>query len=59
MDGNKDESEKCISIALKYIRTGDKEKALKYLYKAERLYPSKNASGLCLSAYYLVNISIS
>ena len=45
MDGNKDESEKCIAIALKYIRTGDRGKALKFLSKADKLYPSKHAKG--------------
>ncbi|XP_035217586.1 dnaJ homolog subfamily B member 14-like [Stegodyphus dumicola] len=46
MDGNKDESERCISIAQKYINEGDRSKALKFLYKAERLYPSQRAKDL-------------
>ncbi|XP_055935754.1 dnaJ homolog subfamily B member 14-like [Argiope bruennichi] len=46
MDGNKDESEHCISIAQKYINEGDRAKALKFLYKAERLYPSQRAKDL-------------
>lgn len=45
MDGNKDESEHCISIAQKYINEGDRSKALKFLYKAEKLYPSQRAKG--------------
>lgn len=45
MEGNKDESERCISIAEKYIAAGDKDKALKFLNKAERLYPSVKARG--------------
>ena len=45
MDGNKDESERCIHLAEKYLRGGDKEKALKFLNKAERLYPSSKAKG--------------
>ena len=43
MDGNKDESEKCINIALKCLKLGEKEKALKFLNKANRLYPSDKA----------------
>ncbi|KAG8182476.1 hypothetical protein JTE90_020395 [Oedothorax gibbosus] len=46
MDGNKDESEHCISIAQKYINEGDRTKALKFLYKAEKLYPSQRAKDL-------------
>ena len=52
MDGNKDESEKCIQIALKYVRSGDKEKALKFLGKAQKLYPSKKAEELINSLKY-------
>ncbi|OWF36240.1 dnaJ homolog subfamily B member 14-like [Mizuhopecten yessoensis] len=43
MDGNKDESERCISLAKKYLAEGEKSKALKFLNKAERLYPSQKA----------------
>ncbi|XP_005106865.2 dnaJ homolog subfamily B member 12 [Aplysia californica] len=46
MDGNKDESEKCISIALRALSAGDKEKANRFLLKAQRLYPSKKATDL-------------
>lgn len=45
MDGNKDDAEKCVRIAERCIRAGDKEKALKFLNKAERLYPSDRAKG--------------
>ena len=45
MDGNKDESERCISLALKYLAAGDTEKALKFINKADRLYPSQKAKG--------------
>ena len=45
MDGNKDESQKCIDIALKNLRLGQKDKALKFLHKAQRLYPSDKARG--------------
>ncbi|KAK3600876.1 hypothetical protein CHS0354_019223 [Potamilus streckersoni] len=46
MEWNKDESERCIAIAKKYINEGNKEKALKFLNKAEQLYPSQTAKGL-------------
>ncbi|XP_054707142.1 dnaJ homolog subfamily B member 14-like [Uloborus diversus] len=46
MDGNKDESERCIQLAQKYINEADRSKALKFLYKAEKLYPSQRAKDL-------------
>ncbi len=45
MEGNRDDSEKCISIALKSLKAGDKEKAIRFLNKAQRLFPSKKAEG--------------
>lgn len=46
MEGNRDEAEKCIHIATKAIEAGDKEKALRFLNKAEKLYPTDRAKGL-------------
>ncbi|XP_033871467.1 dnaJ homolog subfamily B member 14 [Acipenser ruthenus] len=46
MEGNKDEAEKCIVIARKALEAGDKEKALKFLNKAEKLYPTDKAKVL-------------
>ena len=46
MEGNKDDSEKCINLALNYIKAGDKEKAIKFLNKANKLYPSKTATSM-------------
>ncbi|KAL8616929.1 hypothetical protein ACOMHN_041848 [Nucella lapillus] len=46
MDGNKDESERCIAIAQRCIADGKVEKAIKFLHKAERLYPSEKAQDL-------------
>lgn len=48
MDGNKDEAEKCISLAEKYIHESNREKAEKFLQKAERLFPSQKAKDLLL-----------
>lgn len=45
MDSNKEESERCIRLAEKFLQYSDIEQALKYLYKAERLYPSQRAKG--------------
>jgi len=45
MDGNKDEAEKCIELAEKYMREGNREKAVKLLEKSERLYPTQKAKG--------------
>lgn len=45
MEGNRDEAEKCINIATKAFEAGDKEKALKFLNKAEKLYPTEKAKG--------------
>ena len=45
MEGNRDDSEKCINIAIKSLQAGDKEKAVRFLTKAQRLYPSKRAEG--------------
>lgn len=48
MDGNKDDGEKCITLAMKCIEIGNIPKALKFLHKAERLYPSDRAKGWSL-----------
>lgn len=45
MDGNKDESNRCINIALNASKAGDFPKALKFLRKANCLYPSQKAKG--------------
>ncbi|XP_050312126.1 dnaJ homolog subfamily B member 12 [Anthonomus grandis grandis] len=48
MDSNKDEALKCIEVAQKYIGEKNKEKAKKFLYKAEKLYPTQLAKDLLL-----------
>jgi len=45
MEVNRDESERCIKLAEDYIKLGLNDKAKKFLHKAERLYPSKQAKG--------------
>ena len=51
MEGNRDDSEKCIKIALNHIKSGDKDKAIKFLNKANKLYPSKTATSLYTNIY--------
>ncbi|KAK0046189.1 calcium/calmodulin-dependent protein kinase type 1 [Biomphalaria pfeifferi] len=46
MDGNKDESEKCINIAKGCIASGHTEKAKRFLIKAQKLFPTKKAAEL-------------
>lgn len=45
MDGNKDESERCIDIARSKIATKNYTEALRFLKKADKLYPSEVAKG--------------
>lgn len=45
MEGNRDEAERCINIATKALEAGDKEKAVRFLHKAEKLYPTDKAKG--------------
>lgn len=43
MDGNKDEAERCIEIAIKSLSEGKIERADKFLRKAESLFPTQRA----------------
>lgn len=45
MDGNKDEAQRCINIALEAAKSGDLQRAEKFLRKADNLYPSEKAKG--------------
>lgn len=45
MEGNRDEAERCIAIAVQALREAKIEKAEKFLNKAEKLYPSQKAKG--------------
>jgi len=58
MDGNKDESERCFAIAQRCIAAGHTEKAIKFLRKAERLYPSKKAQGTFLGLFFGDNVKL-
>jgi len=45
MESNKDDSLKCIRLAEKHYEGGDYDAAVRFLNKAERLYPSQRAKG--------------
>ncbi|XP_067615136.1 dnaJ homolog subfamily B member 12 [Eurosta solidaginis] len=46
MDGNKDEAQRCIDIAVQAFAEGKIEKAEKFLLKAEKLFPTERAKEL-------------
>lgn len=45
MEVNKDEAERCIELAKKFISEEKEDKAEKFLLKAEKLYPTQKAKG--------------
>ena len=45
MEYNRDESIKCFKLANDYLAKGDKDKALKFARKSDKLYPSVEAKG--------------
>lgn len=45
MEGNKDDAAKCLKLAEKFIASGNRDKALKFLAKSIKLYPTKKAEG--------------
>lgn len=51
MEGNKDEADRCIEIAEKCILEGRRDKAEKFLHKAEKLYSTQKAKGM-LNIHY-------
>lgn len=58
MESNRDEAEKCINIATKALEAGDKEKAVKFLHKAEKLYPTDKAKGKTESHFVVAKTTI-
>ena len=46
MESNKDECDRCIAIARRSIAEGNSDKARKFLEKAERLFPTRQAKEL-------------
>lgn len=45
MDSNKDEAERCMELAERYLREKKYEEAEKFVRKAQKLYPTKKAEG--------------
>lgn len=45
MEGNKDEADRCIDIAIEAAKAGNVHKAEKFLRKADNLYPTTKAKG--------------
>jgi len=50
MDCNKEEAEKCLKLARSFLSGGDPEKALRFLYKSAKLYPSPGVQELIAEA---------
>ncbi|XP_074034972.1 dnaJ homolog subfamily B member 12 [Leptinotarsa decemlineata] len=48
MEGNKDEANRCIEMAEKFIKEQNRDKAEKFLHKAERLFPTQKAKDLLI-----------
>ncbi|NP_001085946.1 DnaJ heat shock protein family (Hsp40) member B12 S homeolog [Xenopus laevis] len=46
MESNRDEAERCIAIAVGAIKSQNTEKALRFLEKAQRLFPTERARAL-------------
>lgn len=51
MDGNRDEADRCIEIAIQSLSDGKYEKAEKFLKKAENLFPTEKAKGTFLNLF--------
>lgn len=51
MEGNRDEAEKCVEIAREALNAGNREKAQRFLQKAEKLYPLPSARGEALCPF--------
>jgi len=41
MESNRDEADKCLEIAMRAVREGNRDKAEKFVKKAEKLFPSR------------------
>jgi len=51
MDSDKDEAAKCLRIGKAAIEAGDKQRALRFLSMAKRLYPNPQVDTLISSSY--------
>ncbi|GJP67304.1 hypothetical protein CLOP_g24137 [Closterium sp. NIES-67] len=46
MDGNREAGERCVEVARAALAAGDRERALRFLQKAQRIYPSPEVAAL-------------
>lgn len=53
MDSNKDEAERCMEYAEKYLSEKKFDEAEKFLKKAQKLYPTKRVEGKLLKIFSL------
>lgn len=51
---NKDEAFRCIDIAEQYLKDGNREKAIRFLLKAEKLYSTPKAKSNVLFNIILI-----
>lgn len=58
MEGNRDEAEKCLKLATKALEDGNKDTALKFLNKAEKLYPTEDAKGIIHLSFTNGNVNV-
>lgn len=58
MEGNRDEAEKCLKIATKALEDGNKDRALKFLNKAEKLYSTEDAKGIVHFSFTNGNLTV-
>lgn len=47
MEGNKDEAQRCVELAEKYLAEGKYDKAEKFLLKGQKLFPTTKAERTC------------
>lgn len=59
MEVNKDEAERCIELAEQFIKEKNREKAEKFLHKAERLFPTQRAKGItCIVITSIADVNV-
>ncbi len=51
MDSNKDDAARCVEIGEAAFKQGDYNKALKFLGKAQKLYPSQKVRDLIYAVF--------
>lgn len=44
MEANKEQSDRCVEIGLKYLREGNRDQAIKFFQKAQKMHPSQRVT---------------